>query len=1206
MDSEHWNREGERQFATYEQSGHPEALAQAITNYSRAVALAAPTSPNRHLYLGNLGMALMVQFEHQPDLPALARAIDAYDEAMWLIGTATADAIPYVSNLGTALGFRFQRTSEIADLNRSIACFEQAVELSAPRSDERAGALSNLAATLFLRYRAIGSLADLERVIDCGELAVKATPARSPSRHGRVNNLAGALHARSLATGAARDLERAISLLEPLMTSGSSPQCEVVLAETLATCLSTRYQQVQNGSDLERAVTYLRHSVARSNSATPEHASRLCNLGSIQRLVYGRTGALSDLEESLSTLRRALDCTAPAAPAHAECLAALGSALRARYTHTGAIDDLNECVDRFETSLDLTPAASPQRAQRLCDLSTGLMDRYKRTGRVADLDRACAVAEQGAQSAPASAVAKSMFVSTLGSALMLRYERDGALPDLDRVIECSRASVAATPAGALHRPMYLNNLGGALLLRFKRTSRATDLAEALQHIEGAVETATEPAQRASYSNNFSTAMRELYEQSGDPAYLERSIASAERALASSPLTSPHRPLRLNNLGNALLDLYSHTNDEASLSRGLELLREALEHAETASRVRANCLSNLATGIRLRYERHGDERDPELAASYFEEACRLGLVHAPDVALTAGQNWGTWALRRGQWSQSIPGLTYALHATERLLRSQFARRHKEAWLRLAQHLPANAAYAAARVGDIDRAISILEGTRTRMLTAVLDRLRSDLERLPALGYGEAYTRYAAATDRLARLEAGNADNTPTTDFEGLLRDAHAEIDAAIVHIREIPGYHDFFVTPPGEDVRRALANPIPGETLAAAVYLVNSVAGTLAIVCRDGRAECLFTELTEDELSSVATDLTLSHEAGATPPQPVLDDVLDTIGEKIFKPLVAALAPAPATRLHAPLLVLIPTGKLSLLPLHAARYSIDATQRVVLDDFAVTVVTSARALTHCGERLARVVGIPPCLLGIANPLPLPSGYQPLTGARSEVETLENLFDSATLLAESHASLAAVTSRLSGATHVHFACHGRFQPSEPTQSGLVLSGGEELTVGAMASLPQLRALRLVVLSACQTAVTDFKQLPEEAIGLPSTFVQMGAPGVVGSLWPVDDFWTAVLMVRFYEIMQGRGTDEERTPRMPSQALRAAQLWISNLTEDEWSALNARCVSRRANQESTGLFVWSGSGHLDLNGGMPGLVDLARGRRSLNWAAFTFSGV
>jgi CHAT domain-containing protein len=72
------------------------------------------------------------------------------------------------------------------------------------------------------------------------------------------------------------------------------------------------------------------------------------------------------------------------------------------------------------------------------------------------------------------------------------------------------------------------------------------------------------------------------------------------------------------------------------------------------------------------------------------------------------------------------------------------------------------------------------------------------------------------------------------------------------------------------------------------------------------------------------------------------------------------------------------------------------------------------------------------------------------------------------------------------------------------------------------------RLVVLSACQTAITDYQRLPDEAIGLPGGLLQAGVPGVVGTLWAVNDLSMTLVMAKFYELQRrGDGTTGPMAP-------------------------------------------------------------------------------
>jgi CHAT domain-containing protein len=83
-------------------------------------------------------------------------------------------------------------------------------------------------------------------------------------------------------------------------------------------------------------------------------------------------------------------------------------------------------------------------------------------------------------------------------------------------------------------------------------------------------------------------------------------------------------------------------------------------------------------------------------------------------------------------------------------------------------------------------------------------------------------------------------------------------------------------------------------------------------------------------------------------------------------------------------------------------------------------------------------------------------------------------------------------------------------------------------------QLKQCRLVVLSACETALID-TQSRSDYIGLPTGFIHAGAMGTLASLWAVNDLSTALIMVKFYEELQ---------PGVSiGQALHNTQLWFKS---------------------------------------------------------------
>ena len=162
----------------------------------------------------------------------------------------------------------------------------------------------------------------------------------------------------------------------------------------------------------------------------------------------------------------------------------------------------------------------------------------------------------------------------------------------------------------------------------------------------------------------------------------------------------------------------------------------------------------------------------------------------------------------------------------------------------------------------------------------------------------------------------------------------------------------------------------------------------------------------------------------------------------------------------------------------------------------------------------------------------------------------------------------------------------------QSRLHLAGGESLTLDNIMRSLDLGVTRLVTLSACETGISEFRQSPDEYVGLPAGFLQAGAPAVVSTLWAVNDLSTMLLMERFYQLHLQDGLDL-------APALRQAQLWLRDVTAgelfDRFGREAQQLVNRMSKEEALGYWYR--------------FEKMGRGERPFAdpyyWAAFTFTG-
>ena len=164
-------------------------------------------------------------------------------------------------------------------------------------------------------------------------------------------------------------------------------------------------------------------------------------------------------------------------------------------------------------------------------------------------------------------------------------------------------------------------------------------------------------------------------------------------------------------------------------------------------------------------------------------------------------------------------------------------------------------------------------------------------------------------------------------------------------------------------------------------------------------------------------------------------------------------------------------------------------------------------------------------------------RPLPASRGEAEELGRLYG-ARVYVGSGATEEMAKAVGTGASLIHFACHGLADEASPLDSSLALSlprrgqaARENGLLHAWEIFEQVRIdADLVTLSACGSALGR-EMSGEGILGLTRAFQYAGARTVLASLWGVGDDNTAVLMKRFYRYLK-QGLSKDR-------ALRAAQL-------------------------------------------------------------------
>jgi CHAT domain-containing protein/tetratricopeptide (TPR) repeat protein len=809
--------------------------------------------------------------------------------------------------------------------------------------------------------------------------------------------------------------------------------------------------------------------------------------------------------------------------------------------------DLQLSVERLEAALETSAEPDPD---VLVNLANALRERHAADGALEDLREAIRVAAKAIDIAREQSSGQAPGDVALGLALSDQYRREGRLSDLERAIGLFTAALRLVRPGSRDRASVLNNLGLGFGYLFERTREARDIRQAIEAFEAAVkETMGSPPELPVRLHNLGKALGAAYLETEDGGLLERAIDAGHRAIEIAPPASVDLPMLLEGQAERLLLRYENGRDPAQLDRAIEHWERAAETEPAGSLGRITSLSGLAEGLIARHRIGEDAESLKRARELLRQVCAGGLDRATEQVWKTARRWGQWAFGRSAWEEVAQAWSYADLALQRLLEVQLGRSAKEIWLREVGAMTREAGFAIAKTGDFDAAAVALDRGLARLLAASLREDRAELDAVKK-EHPEIVERYQAAADRVAwfeEQEIRRGKGWPSPDV-AQARDPRADLEQAIDDIRRLPGHQGFLK--PGEITDLHAAASVLGDR-AALVFLATTDAGSVALVVTADESEAVWAELSTLQLEAflVRHDgnaltggylpgiLSRRREAMAW-----LNEALSSIG-----PVLGDFLGKVAQHLHRKRIeqvVLLSAGRLRALPLHVVPYERDRGSAALFEDFVVTHSPNAVAvLAAAAEAKHRDVGRR--LVGVGNPLP---NRVPLPAAEAELQEISRLVSDSRLFIREAATRDTLLAAMPWCDTIHFACHASFDLDSPLDSPLQLAGDDSLTLrdffDRTASLP---AARLAVLSACRSAVAEPFQLADEVVSLPSGLLRCGVPGVVGTLWPVADVSTALVMVKFYERLRYH-LGEGSTRLSPATALADAQRWLKDATSKE----------------------------------------------------------
>lgn len=894
-----------------------------------------------------------------------------------------------------------------------------------------------------------------------------------------------------------------------------------------------------------------------------------------------------------------------------ERVSAASNNQRTQYGLYSNLDALNEAVAGWEQIINdpkLTSTPVAFQAVALDSFAQALRERYRAAGADADMEAAHRKWQEALALTSEDSVMRLGLLNNYCTSLLDRYWRSGSLSDLDGAIEVCRDVVNATHFTFAALPGYVNNLGYALRTKYYATKAPNVVEDAIAAFERAVLTVSYTSlERTMFLFNLGSTLLSRYYVKRKVEDIERGVELIRKVLAIPPFRSPHRAMYLDGLALGL-----HLRYQSGSTKTISDLDEALEALDQAFRIQtsggrvdldspgwADRLASAAALYKDKYDATRSNEDFEPAITYYKAACDNGLKNTPQSVSRVARNWGEWAWERRDWEEATEAFGYGMKAAVVLFRNQLLRRDKETWLRDAQGFASHAAYALARAGNPREAAVALETGRTMLLREALehDRLTRSLEQVKEQ-HPEAYELYRRASEKLRLLGGFYArEEVPIADFDQpeflseKIQQAQQELDTAAEMLRSIPGLEDLFSVPDFDDIAEAVKANHPlaylvCTDLGSMILMVSQNIGTPDHATPSILAEALWAdEFKIDNLNGLFVRYEGEQVVGGLLPaqldEPLLlrdelNEILPTLGKAVVAQLAARLK-----EIKADGVTLVPVGLFSLLPLHASRYNVDGKNVRLFDEFNVAYSPSAAAVVLRGRRESPARR----LLALGNPRG--KDVSPAYFTDLLASAMSEAAASGPPLLYEEASVKAFREALSSKPpeHLLLGCHGLFEPSKPMDSGLYLADGR-LTIAELINNVRLPSTTLVILCACQTAITDFRNLPDEAIGLPAALLHAGARSVVATLWSVHALPTAILLKHFYdEVAAGVGA---------AAALRGSTAWLRTLDRDSFLALLSE-MAIKADAETRTMLEEAATA---FQGQSPFI-------NAIYWAAFTYNG-
>lgn len=833
--------------------------------------------------------------------------------------------------------------------------------------------------------------------------------------------------------------------------------------------------------------------------------------------------------------------------------------------------DLSHAIKLSELAIDSAKSDS-RCGRRLASLAVALLRRFQHSGNPDDLDQSIKSAEESIRLLPDSHLIHPSALTFLGISLQRRYEMEGSSEDQDCAVVLQEKAVKLTDLDNTMRAGRLNNLGNSLQMRFDRTKQARDLDRAISAQEEAVALTSTGFNRVGRLSNLATALHSRYRRTESLSDLHRAISMLEQAVSSSSAGHADRLMCLRNLGVTLLTRFEKTRSGNDLNVAIANLEKAVSSAPSYHFMRTSLLRSLGDGFQKRFEAYGSPDDLTQAICAFENAITVA-TSPPSERIRAAKSASVLLMGR-----DMPRVMSVLGAAVKLLPAVsprvLNRTDQQFNISGFANITANAVSASLECGkEPGDALYLFELGRG-VLANLHFELRSDDSRLKTTDL-ELAQEFNRLRDKINSLL--NHNTTHEFDISSAMygsvdyyRTLSQQFDEILTRIRSLPGFTRF-LQGPTEDECKILAENGP-----IAVLNVSSIRSDALLITRDKIWSLPLPLLRYADLQTRARDLLDAiyrvAKVTSTKANRMIGKILQWLWDVAVGPVLDALGfrdNLEAQQDRWERMWWIGNGLINVLPLHVAGYHDTSPRKSALDRVLSSYASSLKALAYARERLKTVSDLEISKALLVS-MPETPGQTELPFEAKEVSSLESLLaPRLSITALKDPTKQGTLSALQDCQVAHFACHGISVVEDPSKSTLLLTdwSTNPLTVSDLMSI-DLRYSQLAYLSACHTASARVAELLDESIHLSSAMQIAGFPSVIGTLWQVEDTYSANIATDTYRRML---TENKFDPKRSAEALH----WAIRTLRDQTRVIPATSARKgKDNYLSWAPYVHTGA--------------------------------